>query len=197
MIRDKTINHFARFDTAQRLALLKSFFGDSIQAAGRFSRIAVPPISRQNPAPVFRAERLNVDHTVGAIIGLPGVPTVKYHSPSPGIDMLYYPVKQQLTVQLRYTIAAVTDTIVWQQLLGLPPLPAQNNGPLQLAAPEAVVPGSNFELEGSLFVVICVMDEDAVISEVVETDDAYLQEGDKVLYAFDLVQQAVINYYRE
>jgi hypothetical protein len=200
MIRDRTINHFARFDTAERLAILKGFFGDSIQGAGRVSRVigVLPTISRlADPAPVFLAKRLDFGATVGALIRLPEAPTASYYSESPGIDFLYYPEKEQLTVRIRYTIEGIEDPIIRQQLLGLPPLPAQNNAPLQLAAPPAVVPGANFELEGSVFVIRRVTDQDGVVSEVVETDDDDLEAGDEVIYAFDAVQQAVIDYYQQ
>jgi hypothetical protein len=194
MMKHRTINHFARFDTTERLSILKGYFGSGIEAAACVPRFAGPKVSRgTDPAPAFLARHLQNQDTVGAIIRLPEQPTVSYHSQESGIDLLYYPEKQQLTVRVRYTIDAVDDPIVRQQLLGLPPLPAPNNAAPQLGAP-AVVPDAEFEYQGSVFIV-CHVTDDGVVCEVQESNDDNLEEEDEVILPFNIVQEAVIDYY--
>ena len=188
MLRDNAVKHFARFDTAPQLALLMGYFGRGIQGAGRIRRFAGPPLTRTGPVPSYLARRLNNGESVGAIIGLPVQPTMRYHSTEPGIDILYNPPKRQLTVRVRYQIAGIANPTVREELLGLPPLPAllitadANGG-------SAIENMTQFEYEGTLYLVRHLsIAGDEVICEVVEPGNDELEEFQEVTLPFDVVQ---------
>ena len=123
MLRGSTTKHSARFDTLERLDLLRGYFGASILGAARVRRFSGPLFSRRKgPNPSYKARRLTNEDSVGAFLGLPESPITTYRSNKPGIDVLYVPAKRQFTVRLRYVTAAVTNAVVLQQLLHLPPL---------------------------------------------------------------------------
>jgi hypothetical protein len=203
-LKNNTINHFARFDTEERFALLMSYFGSGIQAAGQIRRKKGPKFSRRTgPFPAINVHRILKSDSVGAVIDLPPEAIVKYYSDQPGLDLLFTPSKNLLTVRIRYRIFKVTHPVVREQFLGIPPpLPAaaNNDGPDGDSADsddsdDDVVPGTEFALDDTVYVVVdLTVDDDQVVCEIVETGDDALKVGDQVNLPMDQVRQALAEY---
>ena len=185
MLRDHAVKHFARFDTAPRLEFLKSYFGSGIQGAGRIRRFAGPKLERTGPAPAYLARRMNNGESVGAIIGLPEEPTIRYHSAEPGLDFLFNPARRQLTIRVRYRIADIADAAIREQVLGLPP-----KNPADPGAAPAIPNMTQFEHNGTLFLIMNQSPAGEVVCKVMETGNG-LNQGDIVNLPFAVVQQAL------
>jgi hypothetical protein len=196
MLRNSTIKQFARFDTVERLDILKSYFGGGIQGAGRIRRFAGPKFSRTGPAPAFCARRLHTGDAVGGLVELPVEPTIKHHSNKPGIDLMYCLVKRQLTIRLRYRIKKVRDAIAQEQLLGVPPVPPPLNNNIVQEQEVLLIPDeSQFMHDGTLFLVRdFTVDGIEVVCEVSESGNDGLNEGDELNLPMDVVKQGVRDY---
>lgn len=192
VLRGTTTKHLARFDTTERLDLLKDYFGASILGAARIRRFAGPSFSRREggPNPAFKARRLNNEDSVGAFLGLPITPTTKYHSTKPGIDVLYIPAKRQLSIRMRFVTASATDPVVLQQFLRLPHQPAANADDI----PELVPNKTDFEHQGLMFIVRAVLVDGTVVCEVTETTNDGLHVGEEIIMPFQSVVEYVNSY---
>ena len=103
LLKDQGSKQFARFGTAERFNLLKSFFGSGIQVVPRIRRFAGPKFSRTTgPIPAVKARRIMSTETVGAFIEFPDVQDAAYHTNEPGIDLEHNTATQQLTIRIHY-----------------------------------------------------------------------------------------------
>jgi hypothetical protein len=199
MLKDATTKHFVRFDTVLRFALLKGYFGHGIKGAARLRRFAGPKFSkRSGPGPVFAVRRITNGQSVGALVGLPEEATIGYYSSQPGIDLLYHPAKRQFTIRARFRIRAVSDPVVRQELLCLPPAPPPVQNPTYPHHQTVLIAKSTeFEHDGTLYQVNAVtIDGAEVVCEVLETDDDALNEADLINLPMEVVMEAVTNYNR-
>jgi hypothetical protein len=195
MLRGSTTKHYARFDTLERFELLKSYFGSSILGAARFRRFAGPSFSPQtgpNPAFSEKPHYLQNEDSVGVFLQLPETPTTRYYSKNPGIDVLYIPAKRQFTVRIQFVIADANDPDVLQQLLNIPPQPMANNddnGHL----PDLVSNVTEFEHEGTMFVVRAMLVDNTVLCEKVDTAEAIiipLQEAQELVNKYNRMDES-------
>jgi hypothetical protein len=177
---------------------LKGYFGLSIQGAGRIRRMAGPKLLRRTgPCPAFASYCLQNHDTVGAVIRLPDQPNKEYHSKKPGVDIIYHPARQQLTIRLRYIAEGVGDEEIRQQLLGVQPIPAMptidEDGH---SAAEEVVPNfTQFQYQGTLFLVVAISaDGKEGVCQVEETTNNNFIIGEQVNFGMDLVKEAVAQY---
>ena len=105
------------------------------------------------PVPAFGPRRALYSDSVGTFMDFTPNEDPAYHSSTPGVDFIFVPTNESLTIRLRFVILKITDARVCVNLLGLVPEETEQFSNLE----EQLIPGqTEFQHAETLYIIQAV-----------------------------------------